>query len=80
MQGRNEGVRRAQFPGRQFTMCALNHCGGAEVLREPPKSPNNVTRTFFNTVKLLSKELRFDHGGAGSITGASNLFFAPGAI
>jgi len=38
------------------------HYGGAESLREPPKSPNKVTSTFFNTVNLLSKELRFEHG------------------
>jgi len=29
-----------------------------------PKSPNNVTSTFFNTVHLLPKDLRFEHGGA----------------
>jgi len=45
--------------------------GGAELLREAPKSPNNVTSTFFNTVNLLSKELRFDHVGA-------KLVFCPG--
>ena len=28
------------------------------------KSPNNVTSTFFNTVHLLPKDLRFEHGGA----------------
>jgi len=68
-------------------MGTLNHCRGAELLREAPKSPNNFTSTFFNTVNLVSKELRFahgesnvDHGGAGSTTGAPNLFFAPGAI
>jgi len=68
-------------------MGALNHCGGAELLMEAPKSPNNVTSTFFNTVNLPSKDLRltigapnFDHGGAGSTRGAPNLFFAPGAI
>jgi len=44
----------------------LNHCGAS-------KSPNNVTSTFFNTVRLLPKDLRFDHG-------ASNLPLAPGAI
>ena len=43
----------------------------AELLRKAPKSPNNVTSTFFNTVNLLSKELRFDHGGA-------KLVFCPG--
>jgi len=29
-----------------------------------PKSPNNVTSSFFNTVHLLPKDLRFEHGGA----------------
>ena len=72
--------RGAQIPGRQFATGALNHCGGAKFLRKPPKSPNNVTSTFFNTANFLSKELRFHHGGAGSTTGAPNLFFAPGAI
>ena len=43
--------RGAQFPGRQITT-------------EAPKSPNNVRSTFFNTVNLLPKELRFEHGGA----------------
>ena len=33
-----------------------NHCGG-------PKS-HNVISTFFNTVNLLPKGLRFEHGGA----------------
>jgi len=28
-----------------------------------PKSPNNVTGTFFNTIHLLRKD-RFEHGGA----------------
>jgi len=29
-----------------------------------PKRPNNVTRTFFNTVHLLPEDLRFENGGA----------------
>ena len=29
-----------------------------------PKSPNNVTCTFFNTVHLLLEDLRFENGGA----------------
>jgi len=29
-----------------------------------PKSPNNVTSTFFNTTHLLPKDLCFEHGGA----------------
>ena len=36
---------------------------GTESPRGVPKSPNNVTSTFFNTVNLLQKELRFEHGG-----------------
>jgi len=38
-----------------------------------PKSPNSVTSTFFNTVHLLPKNPRFEHG-------AANLLLAPGAI
>jgi len=37
---------------------------GAESLRGVPKSPNNVTSTFFNTVNLLLKDLRFKRGCA----------------
>ena len=47
------------------------HYGGAESLREAPKSPNTITSTFFNTVNLLPKELRFEHGG-------TKLVFCPG--
>jgi len=53
-------TKGAQFPGRRITMGA-------------PKSPNNVTDTFFSTVHLLPKDLRFEHG-------APNLLLAPGAI
>jgi len=28
------------------------------------KNPNDVTRTFFNTVHLLPEDLRFENGGA----------------
>ena len=45
-------------------MGVQNHCGDAEWLRRAPKSPNNLTSTFFNTVRLLPKDLRFEHGGA----------------
>jgi len=34
-----------------------NDCGGAEKV-------HNITSTFFNTVHLLCKNLRFEHGGA----------------
>jgi len=36
---------------------------GAKWLQGAPKSSKNVTRTFFNTVYLLPKNLRFEHGG-----------------
>jgi len=49
------------------------HYGCAGLLLEAPKSPNNVTSTFFKTVNLPSKELRFDQGGAEFV-------FVPGAI
>jgi len=42
---------------------------GAELLREAPKRPNNIT----STVNVLPNELRFDHG-------VPDLLFAPGAI
>jgi len=29
-----------------------------------PKGPNNATSAFFNTVHLLPKGFRFEHGGA----------------
>jgi len=46
------------------------------ILRVPnhwraPKSPNNVASTFFNTVRLLAKDLMFEHGDA-------KLVFCPG--
>jgi len=43
---------------------APNQYGGLVSLRGTPKSPNNVTSTSFNTVHLLPKDLRFEHGGA----------------
>ena len=68
----------AQFPGHRITLGASK--GGTKWLRTAPKCSNNVTSAFFNTVNLLSKDLRFHHGGFGSTTGAPNLFIAPGAI
>jgi len=50
-QVRNEGGKGAQFPCRRITMGV-------------PQSPNNVRNTFFNTVHLLPKDLRFEHRGA----------------
>ena len=50
-QGRNERGRGGEIS------CAPNHLWA-------PKSPNNVIRTFFNTVHLLLKDLRFAYGCA----------------
>jgi len=38
-QGRNDGARGAQLPGRQITLGALTYCGGAEWLRGRQKIP-----------------------------------------
>ena len=51
-QGRNEGWKGG------------NISSGAESLQGAPKSPNNVTSTFFSTVHLLPKDLGLEHGGA----------------
>ena len=50
------GLWPAQSPLRIAT--------AAEWVRGAPKSPNNVTSTFFNTVHLLPIYLSFEHGGA----------------
>ena len=62
---RKEGGKRGTI------LRALNHYGDAKWLRVAQKSPNNVTWTFFNTVNLLPKDLRFEHGG-------TNLASCPG--
>jgi len=49
--GVRKGDNGEQFPGHRITM-------------RVPKCPKNVTSTFFNTVNLLPKELRFQHGAA----------------
>ena len=46
---------------------------GAELLRGAPRSPNNVTSTFFNAVDLPLKDISFEHE-------APNLLLAPGAV
>ena len=46
---------------------------GTDSLPWALKRPNNVTSTFFNTVHMLPKDLRFEHG-------APNLLTVPGAI
>jgi len=67
LQGRNDGGGKwGTVPGRELLW-------GCRITAGAPKSPNNVTSTFFNTVHLVPKELRFEHGVA-------NLLLAPGAI
>jgi len=48
--------RGAQFLGGPVTM-------GRRMTTGSPKSHNNVTSTFFNTLHLLPKYLRFERGG-----------------
>jgi len=52
MEGRNMRWQRGTIPRapNQYHMGA-------------PKSPNNIANTFFNTLHLLPKELRFEPGG-----------------
>jgi len=40
-----------------------NHCGARGMTVRASKKPNNVTGTFFKTIHLLPKDLRFEHGG-----------------
>jgi len=48
---------------RHSGLCEFHSCAlGA------PKSPNNVAGFFFNTVHLLPKDLRFEHGCAQIVT------------
>jgi len=37
---------------------------GRQMTATAPKSPNNVTSTFFSTEHLVLKDLRFEHGDA----------------
>ena len=53
-----KGARGAQFHGRRITLGSLKYCTGRRMIVEAPKSHNNVTSTFFNTVYLLPKDLR----------------------
>ena len=77
--GHIRGVTRrgkgAQFPGRQVTMGRQITTGGAEWLREAPKSPNNVISTCLHTVAYIC----FRNTSVSNM-GALNLLLAPGAI
>jgi len=69
MQGRNEGSKRGATPR------APNHYWGDKSLQGTPKSPNDVTSTFFDTAHFFRKT-------SGSNMGAPNLGYLllPAAI
>jgi len=54
LQGRSEGGKISQ----------AESLWGRRVTAWSPKSPNNVTSAFFNTINLLLKDFRLEHGGA----------------
>jgi len=61
MQGRNEGGKGGTTPW------APNHYGGTKSLRGASNDCvgfRKVPSTSFSTVRLLPKELKFEHGGA----------------
>jgi len=79
--GVTRGARGAQFPGRQFTMGALNHCGSCPKVPTMLQVLSSIQQICFRKSSGSTMEVpNFDHRGAGSTTGAPNLFFAPGAI
>jgi len=45
-------------------MQGRNEGGKGDTIPRAPESFNNVASTFFNTVHLLPKDFRFEHGGA----------------
>jgi len=63
-EGRNEGARGHNSSGAESLRGRRIIAGGAKWLRVAPKSPKIATCTFFNTVNLLPKDLRLEHGGA----------------
>ena len=56
--GHNEGGKGGINPR------VPNHYGEHRMTAGVPKGPNNATSTFFSTVHLLPKDLKFEHGGA----------------
>jgi len=60
-QGRNEGGKGRHNSPDEESLWGRGITAGA------PKSHSNVTSTFFNTVYLLPKDVRFEHGGANSL-------------
>ena len=59
----NEWERGITREGKRGTIPQPpNHHGRADSQCGVSKRPNNVTSTFFNTVHLLRKDLRFEHG------------------
>jgi len=57
--------------------------GQGETIPRAPKSLNNISSTFFNTVHLLPKDIRFEHrsaigGGTGGRMGLGPHTFISG--
>jgi len=64
-QGRKDGGQGGHnSPGAGSIWGRRITAGAAKCLLVAPKSPNNFTSTFFNTVNFLPKGLRFEHEGA----------------
>ena len=64
--GTNRGVTRGE---KGLQLPRRRNIAGA------PKGPTNVASTYFNTVHLLPKDLRYEHGGPKFVVApaASNL-------
>jgi len=60
--GVTRGARGHNSPGPESLWGCRITAGKAELLLRASKSPNNVTSSFFNTVRLLPKDFRFQHG------------------
>ena len=63
LQFMNASCRGVMREERGTVPRSSNHHGGPKSLRGAPRKNNNVTSTFFSTVHLLPKDLRFERGG-----------------
>ena len=55
--GVTRGERGHNYPGAESLW-------GRRITAEGAENPNSITSAFFNTLHLLPKDLRFEHGGA----------------
>jgi len=54
-QGRNEGGKGGQFPGRWFTMGAPNHCGGRRITAKSAEKSPKCYKYFLQYSKFASE-------------------------